>query len=148
VILQGSGFRAQGSGFESDAQNRELGTLNLEPGTGKPERGSVQPGRSAIVQLRLEEPMTALPGDRFIIRSYSPQVTIGGGVIIDALPEKHRIREDSARMRLEQLEAADFVERLAVFIEMAGAHGTSEAEIAARAGATDEQITATTHELI
>jgi len=92
--------------------------------------------------------MTALPGDRFIIRSYSPQVTIGGGVIIDALPEKHRIRDDSARVRLEQIEAADFAERLAVFIEMAGAHGTNEGEIAARTGATDEQIAATTHELI
>ena len=148
VILQGSGFRVQGSGFESDAQNRELGTLNPEPGTRNPERGSIQPGGSAIVQLRLEEPMTALPGDRFIIRSYSPQVTIGGGVIIDALPEKHRIRDDSARVRLEQLEAADLAESLAVFVEMAGAHGTSEAEIAARTGATDEQIAATTHELI
>jgi selenocysteine-specific elongation factor len=141
VILSRSGFGVPGSGFEP-------ATLNPEPGTRNPERGSIQPGGSEIVQLRLEEPMTALPGDRFIIRSYSPQVTIGGGVIIDALPEKHRIRDNSARARLEQLEAADLAERLAVFIEMAGAHGTSEAEIAARTGATDEQIGATTRELI
>jgi len=121
VILQGSG------------RNQEL--------------NSIQPGVDALVQLRLEEPVTAVPGDRFIIRSYSPQVTIGGGVIIDALPGKHRIRDSAALARLEQLENADLGERVAVFVEIAGAGGASEAEIAARTGATDEQIAATTREL-
>jgi selenocysteine-specific elongation factor len=143
VVILGRGLGDGGRGSDS-----ELGTLNQEPGTRNSERSSIQPGGSAIVQLRLEEPMTALPGDRFIIRSYSPQVTIGGGVIIDALPEKHRIRDNTARARLEQLEAADLAERMAVFVEMAGAQGTSEAEIAARTGATDEEIAATTRELI
>jgi selenocysteine-specific elongation factor len=46
----------------------------------------ISPGESRLVQLRLEEPIATLPGDRFIIRSYSPQVTIGGGVVIHALP--------------------------------------------------------------
>ena len=113
-----------------------------EPGTQNPEPGVIQPGGSAIVQLRLESPITALPGDRFIIRSYSPQVTIGGGVIIDPLPEKHRIRDAAARERLEQLEAADAVERLAVFVEMSGSRAMTDSEIAARTGATDEQTAA------
>src|SRR6185503_5015799 len=101
---------------------------------------SIEPGGSALVQLRLEEPTTPLPGDRFIIRSYSPQVTIGGGLVIDALPEKHRIRDAAARARLEQLEAADGIERARLFIEMAGPRAMSASEIAARTGATDEQI--------
>jgi selenocysteine-specific elongation factor len=141
VILQSSGLIVQGSGSE-------LGTGNPEPGTPNPERGSALPGGRAIVQLRLEEPITALPGDRFIIRSYSPQVTIGGGVILDALPEKHRIRDYVARARLEQMEGADPAERLAVLIEMAGNHGMTQSDIAARTGATDEQIATTTRELI
>ena len=145
VILQGSGSRVPGSGSEP---NPEPGTQNPEPQTRNQERGSIPPGGSAIVQLRLEEPMTALPGDRFIIRSYSPQATIGGGVIVDALPEKHRLRDNTALARLRQLEAVDLAERVAVFIEMAGAHGMSEAEIAARTGATDEQIAAIARELI
>ncbi len=155
VILQGSGtrvhgsgFGVQGSGFQLGIQDAEPGTLNSEPRTGGAERSSIQPGGSGIVQLRLEQPISALPGDRFIIRSYSPQVTIGGGVILDALPEKHRIRDNGARIRLEQLEAADLAERVALFIEMAGAHGIGEAEIAAQTGATDEQITHTTGELV
>ncbi len=138
----------QGSGFEPETRNPELGTLNPEPRTRNSERSSIQPGGSAIVQLRLEEPITALPGDRFIIRSYSPQVTIGGGVIIDALPEKHRINDNTAREWLEQLEVANLTERLAVFVEMAGVHGIGVAEMAARTGATDEQIAGTTFELI
>ena len=136
VILRRSGFRVPGSGS------------NSEPGTQNPERGSIQPGESEIVQLRLEEPITALPGDRFIVRSYSPQVTIGGGLIIDPLPQKHRIRDAVARAQLERLEIADLLERLAVFIEIAGVHGMSRDEIAARTGATDEQIAATTRELV
>lgn len=139
MIFQGSGA--------------QVNTTNVEPGTnvaerGYPERGVVQPGSSAIVQLRLEQPIPALPCDRFIIRSYSPQVTIGGGVILDALPEKHRIRDNVARSRLEHLETADLAERLAIFIEMAGAHGIDEAEIAARTGATDEQIALITRDLV
>jgi selenocysteine-specific elongation factor len=108
----------------------------------------VEPGKTEIVQLRLEQPITALPCDRFIIRSYSPQVTIGGGIIIDALPEKHRIRDMAARARLEQLEKADATERAAVFIEMAGARGMNASELAARTGATDEQITELARELV
>jgi selenocysteine-specific elongation factor len=139
VILQGSVTQVDTANVESGARAAERGYS---------ERGAVQPGRSAIVQLRLEQPISALPGDRFIIRSYSPQVTIGGGVILDALPEKHRIRDNVARARLENLETADPAERFAIFIEMAGAQGIDEAEIAARTGATDEQIAVITRELI
>jgi len=107
--------------------------------TGEPV-GQIVPGDSRIVQLRLEAPITALPTDRFIIRSYSPQITIGGGMVIDALPEKHRLRDRAARTWLEQLEGADGMERAALFIEMAGARGMGAGEIAARTGATDVQI--------
>jgi selenocysteine-specific elongation factor len=137
VILQGPGARGQGPASE-----------NQKPETRNQERGSIQPGGSDIVQLRLEEPITALPGDRFIVRSYSPQVTIGGGVIIDPLPQKHRIRDQIARKHLEQLEAAGLSERLAVFIEMSGAQAMTQTEIAARTGATDEQIADSTAQLV
>src|SRR5262249_38697035 len=113
-----------------------------------PERGSIQPGGSEVVQLRLEQPLTAIPCDRLIMRSYSPQITIGGGVIIDALPQKHRIRDTEARARLEKLEAADLAERIAILIEMAGVHGMSQGKIAARTGATDEQTINPTRTMI
>jgi selenocysteine-specific elongation factor len=100
----------------------------------------IEPGDSRIVQLRLEEPIMALPGDRYILRSYSPQITIGGGMVIDALPQKHRLRDRAACAWLERLEGANAQERAALFIEMTGAHGMNASEIAARTGATDAQI--------
>jgi selenocysteine-specific elongation factor len=143
VIVHGSGLGVQGSG-----SNAYLGTAKPQPGTRNSEPGIVSPGESAIVQLRLEEPIAALPGDRFIIRSYSPQITIGGGVIIDALAQKHRLRDAAARVRLEQLERADRVEQIALFVEMSGERAMSAAEIAARTGATDDQMAAHLKELV
>jgi selenocysteine-specific elongation factor len=98
-------------------------------------------GSSCFAQLRLESPILALPGDHFILRSYSPAVTIGGGVIIDALPQKHRLRESLQIVeRLEKLAATDEIERITLFVEMAGEHGLTRAQIAARSGSPDEVI--------
>jgi len=46
----------------------------------------LEPGEDAFVHLRLEKPMMLLPGDRFIVRQFSPVVTIGGGCVLDAHP--------------------------------------------------------------
>lgn len=53
-------------------------------------REELRPGESAFVQLRLERPGLVRYGDRFIIRSYSPVTTIGGGRILHSHPRKHR----------------------------------------------------------
>jgi selenocysteine-specific elongation factor len=104
-------------------------------------RMEVGPGASSFAQLRLETPTLALPGDHFIVRAYSPVVTIGGGVVIDAAPHKHRLREAAqAAAWLEKLEAADEVERIALLVEMAGERGMDQDEIAARSGSSDEVI--------
>ena len=46
----------------------------------------LSPGASAFARIRLPEPALFLPGDRFIIRQFSPVITIGGGVVVDATP--------------------------------------------------------------
>ena len=53
-------------------------------------RDVLEPGASAFAQIHLEQATFALPGDRFIVRQYSPMMTIGGGEIIDAKPGRHR----------------------------------------------------------
>ncbi|MGH8459826.1 MAG: selenocysteine-specific translation elongation factor, partial [Nevskiales bacterium] len=50
------------------------------------EGAELAPGAAAYAQLRPAEPMLLLPGDRFILRQFSPVVTIGGGVVVDAFP--------------------------------------------------------------
>ncbi len=96
---------------------------------------------AGFAQLRLDSPTHALPGDHFIIRTYSPAVTIGGGVVIDASPRKHRLREGTQIIeQLKKISAADEAERVALFVEMAGESGLSHGEIAARSGSPDEAI--------
>jgi len=56
----------------------------------------MKPGDEAYAQLRFSEPMMLLPGDRFIIRQFSPVSTIGGGVVLDASPAGRRQRVDDA----------------------------------------------------
>ncbi|MBS1789764.1 MAG: selenocysteine-specific translation elongation factor [Acidobacteria bacterium] len=99
------------------------------------------PGAECFAQLRLESPTVALPADHFIIRSYSPAMTIGGGCIMDALPRKHKLREGAQVVaQLEKLSAADEVERIALLVEMGGERGMNFTELAARSGSTDETI--------
>ena len=70
-------------------------------------------GESGYAQLRLEEKIVSKKGDRFIIRSYSPMDTIGGGIIIDTAPKKHKIYDESVIETLkikEKGELKDIIE--------------------------------------
>ncbi len=57
------------------------------------------PGESGFAQLRLAQPAILLPGDRFIIRQFSPVVTIGGGTVLDNAPERKRACDDEFVLR-------------------------------------------------
>src|SRR3984957_5935798 len=52
-------------------------------------RGQLAPGEETFARIKLPESALLLPGDRFIIRQFSPVVTIGGGVVLDASPVAH-----------------------------------------------------------
>ena len=56
----------------------------------------LKPGAMAFAQLRTAEPLLLLPGDRAILRQFSPVITIGGAVVLDAFPlprQKPEMRE-------------------------------------------------------
>jgi selenocysteine-specific elongation factor len=55
-------------------------------------REPIGPGGRGLARLALEEPLVARGGDRFVIRSYSPVLTLGGGVVLDPLPPLRRPR--------------------------------------------------------
>lgn|SRR5262245_10731036 len=112
-------------------------------------QGELAAGRSCYAQMRLKSPILVLPGDHFIIRSYSPVVTIGGGLILAAMAQKHRLRESVQVIdNLEKLAAADEVERLARFVEMSGESGMSRAEMTARSGLPDEAIDRASEQMV
>jgi selenocysteine-specific elongation factor len=100
----------------------------------------VGPGENAFAQLRLSEPTLLLPGDRFIIRQFSPVVTSGGGVVIEnAPPKKVKDATDYAqvlKMLTEELRAGMLRARVAA----SGARGLGIAEAVARTGWPAQQI--------
>ncbi len=65
-------------------------------------RPALQPGDSTWARITLKEQALVFPGDRFIIRMFSPVITIGGGVVADISAHKYRRGEDAA-VRLEAL---------------------------------------------
>ncbi len=99
---------------------------------------SIAPGASSPVQLVLERPAVALPGDRFVIRSFSPIVTVGGGRVLDAAPEKHKRLSGRVLQGLEKLggTARDAVEQM--FAQSTGAPRTV-AEIALKLGRAESE---------
>jgi selenocysteine-specific elongation factor len=105
--------------------------------------GEIEPGRQGFVQFRAESPIVAVLGDRFIIRAYSPQQTVAGGVVLDAFASRHRARDlADARAALAELSVADRVTQLAKFAAGAGRVGLPRTELRARTGWTDEAIEA------
>lgn len=65
------------------------------------------PGDEGFVQIHFEKPVVADMGDRFVIRSYSPLRTMGGGTILDANPVKHKRFKDDVIEKLERLLCGD-----------------------------------------
>jgi selenocysteine-specific elongation factor len=100
----------------------------------------LQPGHSAFAQIRLEEPAFALPGDRFIIRQYSPMITIGGGEILDAQPERHRRLDQQAIERLKIFKDGGADQAILSIIEDAGLHGIDLLKLTARRGIAPARV--------
>ncbi|MDQ6760752.1 MAG: selenocysteine-specific translation elongation factor [Acidobacteriota bacterium] len=97
-------------------------------------RDTLAPGTRSYVRIDLRDPVLLLPGDRFIIRMFSPVVTIGGGVILDIAPPR---RSDSTRLVL--LEKGSAKERLTL---LAGESkfGLSLPDLVARTGLLESEI--------
>ncbi len=92
----------------------------------------LEPGDNSFAQVRLEEPIVVLPRDRFVIRSYSPIITIGGGEILDIMPRKHRRLRSSSMNHLDSLYHGDETERLLILIQDARLDGIELADLTGR----------------
>ena len=97
---------------------------------------ALQPGESGFLQLRLERPVVVRSGDRYVIRSYSPIMTIGGGKILDSNPPKHRRLRPEIIHRFESLTEAEDAERAALFLKEAAYQGLALSDLLPRASAS------------
>jgi selenocysteine-specific elongation factor len=108
------------------------------------DRDAVGAGETCYAQLRLEEPVSVRRGDRFIIRFYSPIVTIGGGRILDAVPEKHKRNRENIMELMEILDSgsvADIVDAKTSGRRFLTAHELAR-EIGVTKGAMDDVVKA------
>ncbi len=103
-------------------------------------RTALEPGQSAFARLVLRDPAQLLPGDRFIIRRFSPVVTIGGGVVVDLGVRRYR-RADDLDARLRTLRTGTPAERAALLVREAK-FGCGRAWLIARTGMTERELEA------
>ncbi len=93
----------------------------------------VAPGESCLARLRFRDPTLLLPEDRFIIRQFSPVVTIGGGVVLDALPQM-RMKKAEREAFLKLLAGEDAVTKLEARVIRTGGKGLSSTRAVAETG--------------
>jgi selenocysteine-specific elongation factor len=102
--------------------------------------GPLGPGGSCLAQLRLESPVVAARGDRIVIRSYSPQVTIAGACVLDPFPPRRARLTATDQRRLAALESGALEAQLAALADAGGLEGIEEGEAAIRLGASAAAI--------
>jgi selenocysteine-specific elongation factor len=107
-------------------------------------QATIAPGERQWVQVRLESPVVAVHGDRFVIRRYSPAITIGGGVILD--PHLQKLRSGTRDELFETLKSGSLPERVTLLARLAGREGITLADVQARTGLTSETIRAALRE--
>ena len=96
---------------------------------------AIAPGETALTRLMLEHPLVARGGDRFVVRSFSPVTTIGGGTVLDPFPPK-RPRVSERGLALDQAPA----ERLTRFVDEAGLAGVAVPTLAVRLGVRPSDV--------
>ncbi|HLK64101.1 MAG TPA: selenocysteine-specific translation elongation factor [Bryobacteraceae bacterium] len=99
---------------------------------------TLDPGNRAYVRIVLEEPALLLPGDRFIIRKFSPVVTIGGGVVVD-LGERRYRKGTAVAARLDVMASRDTAARIELLVRESE-FGLGMAELVARTGLLEKEI--------
>ena len=101
----------------------------------------LRPGGRAFGRIRLEAPAVLTRGDRFVLRQYSPSITIGGGRVLDPSPARSPIRSAAAAARFARIDASEDAAAMAFVVERRG-QGLSVEALARRAGMARAAATA------
>ncbi len=104
------------------------------------ENEELAPGEKTVAQLRLDTPVTTVKDDRFVIRSYSPIRTIGGGHIINPIPGKHKGMKPKAIEGLKGLVNNTPEEAISYHVDEAGYQGVAYSELKIMTNIPDKQL--------
>ncbi len=94
----------------------------------------VKPGESGYARLKLDDPLLLLPGDRFIIRQFSPVITIGGGQVLDAVEPSRRLKAAERLAFVQRVAGVTPEEAMLARVMRRGAAGLSMGEAIAETG--------------
>jgi len=112
------------------------------------DRPQLEPGQVSYGRFRLEAPVVALPGDRFVVRSYSPIVTIGGGTLLDIAPPRFKRKGPALLEHVKLLEHGGPAQVLEEHLKQAGAAGARAADLRARTPFGPERLKQLLDELV
>jgi selenocysteine-specific elongation factor len=96
------------------------------------DRTELTPGETAFARFRLEGPLVAVPGDRFVVRSYSPVVTIGGGTLLDVAPPRFKRKAPALVAHLGLLQGGTREEVIEEHVRNAGIAGMRTTALSGR----------------
>jgi selenocysteine-specific elongation factor len=130
-----------------DAQLRHGQRVRFHHGTSELLGRVALAGERGFARLRLEGPAVLTRGDRFVLRQYSPPVTIGGGLVLDPAPARSPIRTPGAAERFRRLSGSDR-DAAMVFVAERRASGIARGRLASRAGLAESALKTTVDALV
>ena len=104
------------------------------------DREELSPGEKAAVQLRLDEPVCLVKDDRFVIRSYSPVRTIGGGQVLNPIPPKHKRFKADVVQGLQSIAERSTEELIAYYIDQTGHAGAAFSDLVLMTNITEKAL--------
>lgn len=112
------------------------------------ESEEINPGESGLVQFRLEQEVAVRRGDRFVIRTYSPATTIGGGMVLEPVASKHKRFDPKVLTELRQKEKGAPEDLVAHALEAVGMAPRTAAELTKTAGLSMEETQTAVSKLV
>ncbi|WP_022664335.1 selenocysteine-specific translation elongation factor [Desulfospira joergensenii] len=112
------------------------------------DREELLPGDEAPVQFRLESPVCCIKDDRYVVRSYSPVRTIGGGAILNPVSQKHKLNDQNVIQGLEALILEEPEQTLEFFLSQKGFQGLSLTELRVMTNIPDKKLAATLQKML
>ncbi len=104
------------------------------------DKEELNPGETSVAQLRLDSPVALVKDDRFVLRSYSPVRTIGGGYVLNPIPQKHKRFKPEIIEGLKGLENSDLTEIISYHVDDSGYLGLSFSNLKLMTNSPEKQL--------
>jgi selenocysteine-specific elongation factor len=104
------------------------------------EHDELKPGETTVAQLRLDAPVAIVKGDHYVVRSYSPVRTVGGGQILNPIPPKHKRFDPDIIQGLKDILSSGPETLIGFHLEASGHAGTCFADLRLMTSLTDKQL--------